>query len=66
MPTCSTFNFKMQELTNVVYESSDQHKATTKASLSRDNMGVEKLLSLDHASPFTGDDSLRNISTDVR
>ena len=66
MPTCSTFNLKMQELANVVCETSDQHKATSKAQLSRDNMDVEKLLScLDPISPFTGDDSLRNISTGV-
>ena len=31
MPTCSSYNLAMQELTNVVYETSDQHKSLGKS-----------------------------------
>ena len=64
MPISSTFNLKMQELTDFYSETSEQHKSATNARILQDNEDIGKLLSyLKQTSPFTEDGSLRNIAT---
>ena len=63
MPISSTFNLKMQELTDVYFETSEQHKSASNARILRDNEDIGKVLSyLKQISPFTKDGSLRNIA----
>ena len=65
-PISSTFNSKRQELTNVYFETSEQHKSAANARILRDNEDIGKVLSyLKQISSFTEDGSLKSIATGV-
>ena len=56
----------MQELTEVYFETSEQHRSATNAIFVRDNEDITKVLSfLKQISPFAEDGLLRNIATGV-
>ena len=61
MPACAEINSSMQQLTNVKYSTSEQHKEA--ARYAKDIQEV--LLYLSQRSPFTAETSLRNIATGV-
>lgn len=66
MPICSAYNLKMQELTEVLYETSEQHKSTKNSRINRDREDANKILGcLQQLNVFDGESSLRNISTGV-
>ena len=56
MPTCSSYKLAMQELTNVVYETSKQHKSLSHSRIEKDKNDVQKLLDdMITISPYTED-----------
>ena len=56
----------MQQLTNVKYSTSEQHKEATYARVARDAKDTQEvLLYLSQRSPFTAETSVRNIATGV-
>ena len=60
MPACADVNNAMQNLTGVMYHTSDQHKDTTKARQERDHKDTDKLVTyLSQRNP------LRSITTGV-
>ena len=63
MPACAAINSSMQQLTNVKYRTSEQHKEATYV---RDARGAkdtqEMLLYLSQRNPFTAETSLGNIN----
>ena len=66
IPICSSYNLAMQELTKVIYRSSEQHKSLSTSRIVKDKEDVQKIL--DHMitiSPFTEDEALKNIETGV-
>ena len=66
MPSCAEINSSMQQLTNVKYSTSEQHKEATYARVERDAKDTpEVILYLSQRSPFTAETSLRNIATGV-
>ena len=66
MPVCADVNNAMQNLTGVMYHTSDQHKDTTKARQERDYKDTNKLVTyLSQRNPFSPDPSLRSITTGV-
>ena len=66
MPACADVNNAMQNLTGVMYHTSDQHKDTTKARQERDYKDTNELVTyLSQRNPFSADPSLRSITTGV-
>ena len=66
MPACAEINVAMQDLTEINYETSEQHKEMFTARLKRDEKDSKTVLAyLQDRNPFTDDISLRNISTGV-
>ena len=66
MPACADINSAMQNLSGVMYHTSDQHKDTTKARQERDYMDTNELVTfLSQRNPFSADPSLRSITTGV-
>ena len=66
MPTCSSYNLAMQELTNVVYKTSKQHKSLSHSTIEKDKNDVQKVLDyMITISPYTEDEALKNIVTGV-
>ena len=66
MPACAEINRSMQQLTNVKYNTSEQHKEVTYARVTRDAKDTQEvLLYLSRRSPFTAETSLRNIANGV-
>lgn len=66
MPACAEINSSMQQLTNVKYSTSEQHKEATDARVARDAKDTQEvLLYLSQRSSFTAETSLRNIATGV-
>ena len=66
MPVCAEFNKAMQELTGVNYNTGEQNKDMTKSRQARDWKDTHTILSyFQENSPFTSDNTLRNISTGV-
>lgn len=66
MPACADVNNAMQNLTGVMYHTSDQHKDTTKARKERDYKDTNELVTyLSQRNPFSADPSLRIIMTAV-
>ena len=65
-PVTSAYNHAMQEFSQVVYTTSEQHKESTYARVNRDKADREMLIEkLADFSPFTGDATLRNIITGI-
>ena len=63
---CAEINSSMQQLTNVKYSTSEQHKEDTYARVKRDAKDTrEVILYLSQRSPFTAETSQRNIATGV-
>ena len=52
----------MEEVTGVVYSTSEQHTDTSSARITRDNVDARKVLDY---SPYTSDECLKNILTSV-
>ena len=66
MPAYAAINSSMQQLTNVKYSTSEQHKEATYSRVARDAKDIQEvLLYLSQKSPFTAETSLRNIATGV-
>ncbi len=66
MPVCAEFNKAMQELTGVNYNTGEQNKDMIKSRQARDWKDTHTILSyFQENSPFTSDNTLRNISTGV-
>ncbi|KAK6178790.1 hypothetical protein SNE40_011297 [Patella caerulea] len=65
-PACAEVNRSMQELTEVVYTTSDQHKECTNARITKDmeDAGIT-LKHLTEMDPFGADSTLRSIATGV-
>ena len=62
MPVTSEYNNAMQEFTNLLYKTSEQHKESTEARMKRDTADLSKIISkLSACTPFSADPSLRNI-----
>ena len=64
MPVCTEFNKAMQELTGVNYNTGEQNKDMTKSRQARDWKDTHNS-QFQENSPFTSDNTLRNISTGV-
>ncbi|XP_041362003.1 uncharacterized protein LOC121377973 [Gigantopelta aegis] len=66
MPACGEVNSVMQELTRISYDTGEQNKDMTKARQSRDWKDTLSVLeNLKERSPFSDDQTLRNIFTGV-
>ena len=69
MPACSnssSINLAMQKVENLQYETSDQHKESTKSRQERDNKDLMTVVNfLNERNPFIENSSLRNIETGV-
>lgn len=66
MPACADINNAMKNLTGVMYQTSDQHKDTTKARQESDYKDTNKLVTcLSQRNPFSADPSLYSITTGV-
>ena len=66
MPACAEMNVAMQDLTEINYETSEQHEEMSTARLKRDEKDSKTVLVyLQNRNPFTDDISLQNISTGV-
>ena len=66
MPVTSAYNLKMQELTNTLFETSEQHKGSSSTRVARDQDDTKKVLSfLRQISPFESATGLKNIATGV-
>ena len=66
MPSCAEVNNAMQNLTGVMYHTSEQHKETTKARQERDYKDTNELITfLSQRNPFNPDPSLRSITSGV-
>ena len=66
MPACADVSQAMEEFSNTTYVSSEQHKDSTKARISRDNNDMKSLaVFLEARNPFDSDPSLRSISSGV-
>jgi hypothetical protein len=66
MPSCAEVNQAMQEVTDVGFYTSEQHKEETKARQERDQKDVLSIIDvMKDRSPFAGDANLRNIETGV-
>ena len=65
-PITSEYNVAMQELTNLSYTTTEQHKESTEARKKREAVDLEEINSkLETWSPFSPDPSLRNVVTGV-
>ena len=65
-PVTSKYNHAMQDFNDLVFTTSEQHKETSQSRIERDSCGLKKILSkLDTCSPFSEDQSLRNIVTGI-
>ena len=66
MPACADINSAVQELTDTMFVTSEQHKDATNARQARDNKDSFALIGfLQDRNPFSPDPSLRNIVTGV-
>ena len=66
MPACADVSQAMEEFSSTTYVSSEQHKDSKKARISRDNRDMESLaVFLEARNPFDSDQSLRSISSGV-
>ena len=66
MPACADVSQAMEEFSSTTYMSSEQHKDSTKARISRDNSDMESMaVFLEARDPFDSDPSLRCISSGV-
>ena len=66
MPVTSAYNLKMQELTNTLFETSEQHKGSSSTRVARDQDDTKKVLSfLRQISLFESATGLKNIATGV-
>ena len=66
MPACAEINSSMQQLANVKYSTSEQHKEATYARVARDAKDTQEVrLYLSQMSPFTAETSIRNFVTGV-
>ena len=66
MPSCAEVNFAMQELTGVNYNTSEQHKDTSKSRQHRDTEDTYKLIeAFKEWDPFGSEPSLHNIVNGV-
>ena len=64
--SCAEVNNAMQHLTGVMYQTSEQHKETTKARQKRDYKDTDELIAfLSQRDPFNPDPSLRSITSGV-
>lgn len=65
-PVCAEVNQAMQQLTNVTFTTSEQHKDLSAARQNRDSKDVKKLIGfLKDKKPFEDQGSLRNIVTGI-
>ena len=65
-PVTARFNNAMQEFTDLVYSTSEQHKESTGSRMRRDRADMQKITEKFRAfQPFSEDPSLRNIVTGV-
>ena len=64
MPACAEINSSMQQLTNVKYSTSEQHKEATHARVKRDAKDTQEVIPISKE-PFTAETALRNIATGV-
>ena len=61
-PITSEYNVAMQELTNLSYTTTEQHKESTEARKKREAVDLEEINSkLETWSPFSPDPSMRNV-----
>ena len=66
MPACSSINLVMQKVENLHFETSDQHKESTKSRQERDNKNLMTVVNfLNERNPFFENSSLRNIETGI-
>ena len=65
-PITSEYNNAMQESNDLTYTTSEQHRESTEARITRDHSDLEKIREkLSTCTPFSPDPSLRNIVTGV-
>ena len=66
MPACAEVKGAMQNLTDIVNNTSEQHKEATNARQERDHEDAhESVTFLSLKNPFSADPSLRSITTDI-
>ncbi|KAK3713979.1 hypothetical protein QZH41_005649 [Actinostola sp. cb2023] len=66
MPACADVNNAMQNLTEIKYHTSEQHKDTTPARKERDHKDTNKIIGyLSQRNPFSSDSTLRSIATGI-
>lgn len=66
MPACAEVNGAMQNLTDIVNNTSEQHKEATKARQERDHKEAHEIVTfLSLRNPFSADPSLRSITTGI-
>ena len=64
MPVTAEVNRAMQDFTGTKYQTSDQHKDTTQAHITRDHSdGLKILQYLQERDPFTAEENLINLAT---
>ena len=65
-PVSSAYNYAMQDFSQALYSTSEQHKEASFARMNREKVDLEKLAAkLEHFSPFSDETTLRNIITGV-
>ena len=65
-PISSAYNYAMQDFSNTVYVSSEQHREATPSRIDRDRTNLQKLASkFEQHSPFTEGQNLRNVITGI-
>lgn len=66
LPACAEINGAMQNLTDIVNNTSEQHKEATKARQERDHRDAQEIITfLSLRNPFSADPSLRSITTGI-
>ena len=66
MPACAEVNGAMQNLADIVNNTSEQHKEATKARQERDHKDAHEIVTfLSLRNPFSADPSLRSITTGI-
>ena len=65
-PLSSAYNYAMQDFSNTVYVSCEQHKEVTPSQIERDRTDLQKLASkFERHSPFTEGQNLINVITGI-
>ena len=66
MPACAELNGALQNLTDIVNNTSEQHKEATKARQERDHKDSHEIVTLlSLRNPFSADPSLRSVTTGI-